>query len=298
MSDQALHGFLVICKPRGWSSHDVVARVRRLLGTRHVGHAGTLDPLAEGVLPLAINRATKLVNHLVEGDKAYFAVLRLGVTTDTLDAEGAVLEQRPLPALDPNTVTQVLAHFLGPQLQAPPAFSAVRVAGRRAYALARRGAAPELPPRPIIIRSLDLCWLAGDLLAIQVQCSKGTYVRALARDIGEALGCGASLARLVRTRVGALRLEDAAGLEELTAAVESGRLLELVIGIDRAFAAWPAVVLSSRAAARLRHGGAWRGPEAPPGTVARAYASDGSFLGLAATAGGGLWGPRLALEAA
>ena len=298
MSPARVHGFLTLCKPRGWTSHDVVARVRRILGTRHLGHAGTLDPLAEGVLPLAVGRATRLVDRLVEGDKAYFAELTLGQMTDTLDADGAILERRPVPRLMPAQVEPILAGFRGPLQQVPPAYSAISVGGRRAYALARAGATPSLPARAVTIHSLELAWLHGERLAVRVRCSKGTYVRALARDMGEALGCGAHVSRLVRTAVGGLTLATAAHPDELADAVGAGRLGELLLSIDETFLALAALQVGERAAAAMCHGATWRSAAMEAGREARVYTGDGEFLGLATSGGGAEWRPRLALEAA
>jgi tRNA pseudouridine55 synthase len=203
-------GILNINKPSGWTSHDVVARVRRLSGQRRVGHAGTLDPLAEGVLVVMLGRATRLADLVQAGRKTYVARITLGSATSTDDAEGAVIAEAPVPAFD---IEPVLAHFRGDILQVPPAYSAIKVGGQRAYAVARRGEAVTLEARPVMI--YDLRVLGLEPLTLEVTCSRGTYIRSLARDIARALGTVGHLAHLVRTRVGPFALDDAVALDTL-----------------------------------------------------------------------------------
>jgi tRNA pseudouridine55 synthase len=295
--DADVHGLLNICKARGFTSHDVVAVVRRTLGTRRVGHAGTLDPLAEGVLPVCVGRYTRLVDLIADTEKGYYAEVELGARTTTDDAEGEVVGRRPVPALTPDTLETVLATFRGPIEQVPPAFSAIKVAGRRAYDLARRGDAPELVARPVTIHRLSLVDWLPPRLALLVVCSKGTYVRSLARDIGTALGCGAHLTRLVRLWVGSFGLEEAVSLEEIGAATALGRLDAVLRTADDALAELPALVVPERRLVDLRHGRPWpthvRGaPEGPT----RVYDTGGRLLGLAEhDRRRGVWQPRLAL---
>jgi tRNA pseudouridine55 synthase len=207
-------GILNINKPSGWTSHDVVARVRRLAGEKRVGHAGTLDPLAEGVLPVLLGRATRLADFVQGGRKTYIARIALGTATSTDDLEGEVVETRPVPPL--TDIDSALAAFRGDILQTPPAFSAVKVAGQRAYAVARRGGSLALDARPVTI--YDLHVLSLEPLKLEVTCSRGTYIRSLARDLAVALGTVGHLAHLVRTRVGPFRIEDAVALEGLDVA--------------------------------------------------------------------------------
>src|SRR4051794_17233373 len=190
-----IHGLLNVCKARGFTSHDVVAIVRRTLGTRRVGHAGTLDPLAEGVLPICVGRYPRLVDLLGDTDKGYYAEIELGVRTTTDDAEGEIVERRDVPTITAEGLEPFLASLRGNIEQVPPAFSAIKVNGRRAYDLARRGAALELAARPVTIYRLNLVSWSSPRLSLLVVCSKGTYIRSLARDLGEMLGCGAHLTR-------------------------------------------------------------------------------------------------------
>jgi tRNA pseudouridine55 synthase len=210
-----LVGLLNINKPPGWTSHDVVAKVRRLSGQRRVGHAGTLDPAAEGVLPVLLGPATRLADLAQAGPKEYLAEVRLGVATDTDDADGRPVATAPVPTLDPATLDRVRRQFVGEMAQVPPRYSAVKVQGQRAYAVARRGGEPTLQPRLVTLYDLDVELLAPDRLRMRVECGSGFYVRALARDLALALGTVGHLTSLVRTRVGPLRLEDAHTLEQL-----------------------------------------------------------------------------------
>ena len=206
-------GILNIRKAAGWTSHDVVARVRRLAGERRVGHAGTLDPLAEGVLVVLLGRATRLADYVQAQPKTYVAQIALGTATSTDDAEGEVIATERVPSFD---IESVLPGFVGDILQVPPAYSALKIAGQRAYALARRGDTVTLEARPVTI--YDLRVLALDPFTLEVTCSKGTYIRSLARDIAQALGTVGHLAHLLRTRVGPFTLEEAVGLESLDVA--------------------------------------------------------------------------------
>jgi len=210
-----LTGILNVNKPKGWTSHDVVARVRRLAGQKRVGHAGTLDPLAEGVLPVLLGRATRLADFIQAGQKTYRAVVCLGVATETDDAEGAVISSVAVPPLSVRHLSETLARFEGEILQTPPRYSALKVAGRRAYAVARGGGDVDLAPRPVTVYDMALVgWTSGEL-TVDVTCSKGTYVRALARDIAAELGTVGYLGSLVRTRVGPFLLDDAVTLDQL-----------------------------------------------------------------------------------
>jgi tRNA pseudouridine55 synthase len=284
--DSGLDGFLNICKPVGPTSHDVVVSARRLLGTSRVGHAGTLDPLGEGVLPLALGRATRLLDELSEADKAYYAEAVLGLRTSTDDAAGETVQQRPVPKFGPDELDQAMAEFLGDSEQVPPAFSALKIKGQRAYALARKGYEIKLEPRPITIYRIERRRWEWPVLSFSVRCSKGTYIRALARDLGERLGVGASLRRLVRLRVGPFDLRDAIGLDDLR--IQGSQLVVQadVLALER-----PALILSDRDREHLRHGRAWLAAESSP--LARAYTSDGRFAALLAY-DTGQWKSKLA----
>ena len=207
-------GLLVVDKPAGWTSHDVVGRCRRLAGTRKVGHAGTLDPMATGVLVLGVGRATRLLGHLALTDKAYDATIRLGATTVTDDAEGELVEQRDASDVTDEALAAAMAALTGPLQQVPSAVSAVKVDGVRSYARVRAGEAVELAARSVVVARFALLERRGDELDVAVECTSGTYVRALARDLGAALGVGGHLTALRRTRVGPFDLAQARTLEQ------------------------------------------------------------------------------------
>jgi tRNA pseudouridine55 synthase len=246
-----MHGVLVVAKPAGPTSHDVVALVRRLAGTRRIGHGGTLDPFASGVLPLFLGGATRVVEYHLGDDKAYRATVCFGATSTTDDLDG---ELTPVDAAGPEraAVEDALTSMLGAQLQRPPVFSAIQVGGRRAYAMARAGEAVDLPPRQVTLHSLDLVdWDAADpsrpIAIVDVRCSAGTYVRALARDLGERLGSGAYLGGLVRSASGPFRLEDALSLDrirEAAAADGPEGVRRLLLPIDTGLDAMPGVPLT------------------------------------------------------
>lgn len=296
-ADADIHGFLNVCKPRGFTSHDVVAVVRRALGSRRVGHAGTLDPLAEGVLPVCVGRYTRLVDFVSEGQKGYYAELELGARTSTDDAEGKVLEQHPVPDLTDADLEQALAPFRGRIQQVPPAYSAVKVAGQRAYDLARRGDAPVLAARAVTVHRLDALNWQPPTLTLLVACSKGTYVRSIVRDLGEALGCGAHLTRLVRLWVGTFSLAEAYSLDEIGAAASGGSLNSVLRPAEVALRSLPAAIVERRRIIDMSHGRPWPAqPEADTEGLARVYDSDGLLLGLAEhDVKRRAWQPRLAL---
>jgi tRNA pseudouridine55 synthase len=246
-------GLVVVDKPSGWTSHDVVARVRRLAGTRRVGHAGTLDPMATGVLVLGVGRATRLLGHLALTDKAYDATIRLGVSTATDDAEGPVVRRVPARDVPEAAVRAAVAALTGELLQVPPPVSAIKVAGRRSYARVRAGEAVAHAPRPVTVSEFRVHELrpAGEALDVDVSvvCSSGTYVRALARDLGAALDVGGHLAALRRTRVGPYPLADARSLDALAAAFT---VVPLADAVRRAFPVRP---VSADEARVVAHGG-------------------------------------------
>jgi tRNA pseudouridine55 synthase len=258
-----LVGILNIDKPRGWTSHDVVARVRRLAGQKRVGHAGTLDPAATGVLPVVLGRATRLVELIQAGHKTYRARVQLGAATATDDAEGELLARAAVPPLEHAQVEAALAQFRGEILQTPPRFAAIKVDGQRAYAVARRGGEPKLEPRQVTIYALHLLDLGPSSLHLEVTCSGGTYIRALARDLGAALGTLGHLTELVRTRVGPFCLEDAISLDHLAErGVESA-----LLPADRALPDAPRFEATPDLAARLTNGVAVPANDLPSGPV-------------------------------
>jgi tRNA pseudouridine55 synthase len=264
-------GLVVVDKPGGMTSHDVVARVRRLAGTRKVGHAGTLDPMATGVLVLGINRATRLLGHLTLSDKRYDATIRLGVTTTTDDAEGEVLETRSTDAVTADAVREVLAGLVGEIDQVPSAVSAIKVDGRRAYTRVRAGEAVELPARRVTVHSLEVTALDLPTVEVSVHCSSGTYVRAIARDLGTALGVGAHLTSLRRTSVGPFGLTAAYTLDELI------ERFSIVAIADAARASFPARELDEAQSADVRVG---RRLDLPLDGTTALFAPDGEFLAL------------------
>jgi len=234
-------GVLNIDKPPGVTSHDVVDAVRRLLKIRRVGHTGTLDPLATGVLPLCVGKATRIAQYLTQADKEYLITMRLGVTTDTLDADGKILMQLDDFTIDPTKLEEVLQSFVGEVQQVPPLFSAKKLHGVRLYRLARRG--EQVERRPVTVKIYQLTFLAYEppFVRFHVRCSKGTYARALCDDIGRALGCGACLYSLVRTKAGPFNVKDALGLSQLQKLVAEGDLRTVLIPIEEALAYLPAV---------------------------------------------------------
>jgi tRNA pseudouridine55 synthase len=250
----SLDGVLNVNKPAGWTSHDVVARLRSLLRISRVGHAGTLDPAATGVLPVLVGRATRIAEYLLDWDKEYLAVLRLGETTDTLDATGTVLERRETGRLDEAAIREAVARFRGRIAQVPPMYSAVKVAGVPLYKAARAGRVVERGPREVVVHAIDVLGIAGRDVTLRVVCGKGTYVRTLCADIGAALGVGGHLLTLERRRVGPLAVDAALSPQALGDLAAAGRLGEVLLSLDLALAALPALELDKTAALRARHG--------------------------------------------
>lgn len=224
-----INGFIVIDKPAGITSHDVVSRVRRILGTRKVGHTGTLDPFATGVLPIAVLDGTKAIPFLDEGVKCYVALMQLGIATDTLDMTGKPLRQGDYAAISEQQLLDIFARFTGPILQIPPMYSAIKQGGQPLYKLARLGQEVERAPRPVEIYSIELLSFAPPLVSFRVTCSRGTYVRTLADDIGAMAGCGAALKELRRTASGPFQIDNAHTLESLESASLEGRLASICI---------------------------------------------------------------------
>ena len=280
-------GILLIDKPRDHTSFDVVARLRGMLGVRKIGHSGTLDPMATGVLPILILRATKCCDILPNQDKTYRATLRLGVTTDTLDITGKVVCRRPVTA-GKREVLAALDPFRGVIWQTPPMYSAVQVDGKRLYDLARQGREVERPRRQVEIRSLELLDSREEegLYTLEVSCSKGTYIRSLCHDLGEALGCGAVLTQLRRTRAAGFSVEDCITIEEAGELASRGLLWDRVLPVEKAFEQLPQIVLSGRQARMFRNGVRLDSNrvEAPSavrkGAASRIVSADGCFLAV------------------
>jgi tRNA pseudouridine55 synthase len=285
-----MDGALLLDKPLGVSSNFALQKAKKIMGARKAGHGGTLDPLASGLLVVVFGEATKFAGPLLDGDKEYLATLQLGVTTATGDAEGDVLERRPIDANDAD-VQEVLGRFRGEIEQIPPMYSALKRDGVPLYKLARRGEEVERKPRRVSISQLDLRAFHSPLMEIRVRCSKGTYIRTLAQDIGAALGCGAHLAALRRTGSGRFRIDDAVGLEVLAAMSPESRLrrllplAELLVGLPRA-------ELDAPSAARLRNGQALPVSGLAQG-LCGVFGPDGAVLGLGRSDGASLHPLRL-----
>ena len=249
-----MDGVLAVNKESGWTSHDVVAKVRELLGGVKVGHAGTLDPAATGLLPLLIGKGTRIAEYLVEWDKEYRAQLRLGETTDTLDATGTVLVRQSTAHVTPAAIREAVERFRGEIQQLPPMYSAVKIDGVPLYRLARAGKTLVREPRTVVIHQLDVLGIDGQNVTLRVVCSKGTYIRTLCADIGKALGVGGHLRALERTRVGPLMLDQALTVDEINRRHRVGDLTAHIRPLDEVLRNLPAVVVDSRAADRVCHG--------------------------------------------
>lgn len=243
-----MHGVLVVDKPKGITSFDVVREVRRALGEKKVGHTGTLDPMATGVLPVCVGDATKISQFILESTKAYDATVKLGAVTDTLDAEGKVLETRPVPAITRELLEGALSKFRGTFQQVPPMYSAIKVGGKRLYELARAGEEIERKPREVTVYDLQLRDFSADEVKLSVRSSKGFFVRSLAADLGEALGCGAHLCALRRTQSGPFTLAQAIPLAEVTKS-------STLVSLNDSLKDLPEHRVSDAEAQRVRHGG-------------------------------------------
>ena len=270
-----MNGIVIVDKPSGWTSQDVVARLRRVFGTRRIGHGGTLDPMATGVLPVFVDRATRGVEFFEHAEKTYEAVLRLGLTTDTEDISGTVLTQNPVSVTEAEFLA-ALENFRGEILQVPPMYSALKVNGQKLCDLARKGREVERQPRPITIHELTCLEFNGETARLRVLCSKGTYIRTLCKDIGEALGCGGCMEALRRTAAGAYTIEEAVPLQTLLDTEEPGAFLRPV---DSMFSQYEAVQLTPKQETRCRNGNSFT-LSLPDGTY-RAYSQNGEFLMLA-----------------
>ena len=273
-------GIVIVDKPAGWTSQDVTARLRRVFGTRRIGHGGTLDPMATGVLPVFVGRATRGVEFFEHADKTYEAVLRLGTVTDTQDSTGTVLEKRPVTVTEAE-FRNILPKFTGEIAQIPPMYSAIKVDGKKLYELARAGKEIERKPREITIFSLELLEFFGETAKIRVHCSKGTYIRTLCHDIGAALGCGGCMETLRRTAAGEYTLADSVELDTL---LNAERPEDYLRDVDTLFRQYPAVTLTEKQTLRCRNGNSFS-IALPEGSY-RAYDGQGTFLLLAQVRGG------------
>ncbi len=285
-----MEGVVNINKPSGMTSHDVVQHMRRILGEKRIGHTGTLDPLATGVLVLCIGQATRIARYLEAGEKEYEAVMRLGVTTDTLDADGRILETRSHPIPEPGVIVPLMQRFLGTIMQRPPAFSAVKKSGIPSYKLAREGKAEPNKPRPVTIHALELTAYEYPFMSIRVRCSKGVYIRSLCADIGDALGTGAHVTKLQRTRSGQFNIKNAVAPCELASMVADGKVQRAITTINDALSHVPPVPLAEAEAIRVTHGSKVSCPFEPEAGarngLVRLYDPLGRLLALARLEGG------------
>lgn len=290
------HGVLNVSKPTGWTSHDVVAKVRRLFQLRKVGHAGTLDPEATGVLPVLLGKGTRLSEFLLHWDKEYEAVLRLGQETTTQDATGAVVRECSVQGLRPESIHAAVAQFHGEQRQVPPMYSAVKVGGQPLYKAARAGKTLDRQPRPITIYQIEVRAMALPCVTLWVRCSKGTYIRTLCADIGQVLGVGGHLSRLTRMRVGPLHLDRAWSLGDIGRGDDPFECPGAFLDLDEALAHLPAVTVDPAVVGKVVHGAPVSDAdvrpaddrENPAGTLIRVKDGMGRLLAL------GKWAPSTA----
>ena len=273
-----MNGIIIIDKPQEWTSNDVVSRLRRVFNTRRIGHGGTLDPMATGVLPVFVGRATRGVEFFEHAEKVYETTIRFGLTTDTEDITGKTLTETEVH-LTEDELQAILPRFRGEILQIPPMYSAIKVNGQKLYDLARKGREVERQPRPITIHELRLLEFAGNEARLRVRCSKGTYIRTLCKDIGEALGCGGCMAALRRVEAGEYTLEGSVPLRQLLDLSEAGEDVEhLLRPVDTMFASHPKLSLNEKQTRLVKCGNAFA-EKCPDGTY-RVYAPDGEFLAL------------------
>jgi tRNA pseudouridine55 synthase len=287
-----VHGILLFNKPIGISSNAALQRVKRLFQARKAGHTGSLDKIATGLLPICLGEATKLSGFLLDADKYYQAECTLGMTTTTGDKEGTIKEVRPLVGLSKNKIEEVIESFIGPQQQIPPMHSAIKYKGQALYKLARQGQVVERKARTIVIHALTIDSFEENRLKIEVHCSKGTYIRTLAEDIGEALGCGAYVSALHRIGVG--RYRDMLDFESLEDYAAQGleTLDNLLIPMDSILSHWPEVILTKELAYYVQQGHAVQIPKAPTNGWVKLVTDNARFLGIAEVLDDGRIAPR------
>ena len=281
-----IHGVIIVYKEQGYTSHDVVAKLRGIVGQKKIGHTGTLDPDAVGVLPVCLGRATKLCDMLTDKDKIYEAVMLLGVETDTQDTTGQTVEERDISGLTEEAVKDAVAFFEGDYDQIPPMYSALKVNGKKLYELAREGKTVERKARKVHIYKIEIQSIDLPRVTMTVHCSKGTYIRTLCHDIGQRLGCGACMEKLTRTKVSQFAISDSLTLKQIEICKEEGRLSEIVVPIDEMFAAYDSIVVSGEAA-RLAYNGnlikecdAQKEKNILDEAYVRVYDDTGKFIGV------------------
>lgn len=279
-----LHGMINVYKEKGYTSHDVVAKLRGIAGQKKIGHTGTLDPDAEGVLPVCLGNATKVCGLLTDQDKTYRAVLLLGVSTDTQDIGGTVLKRRETGGLETGRVIEVIQSFKGAYQQIPPMFSALKVNGKKLYQLAREGKSVDREARTVEIREIKILWIDLPRIEIEVCCSKGTYIRTLCHDIGETLGVGGCMESLLRTQSGRFYLEQSIRLGELQKAKEEGRIQEMLTPTDAIFEEYPKITIDPSIEKRLKNGNSLpvqdRGCHLADGAHVRVYDTKDRFSAI------------------
>ena len=241
-----IHGIINVYKEKGFTSHDVVSKLRGIVGQKKIGHTGTLDPDAEGVLPVCLGRATKLCDLLTDKDKVYETALLLGTVTDTQDVSGEILERRDTSSVTEAMLREKISTFEGGYAQIPPMYSALKVGGKKLYEHAREGSSVERKPRNIKIYNIDILKVELPRVKMRVLCSKGTYIRTLCHDIGESLGCGGCMEELLRTQVSRFQLENAYTLSQIEESKEKGKLEDLILPIDEMFSEYPKAVVMDR----------------------------------------------------
>ena len=279
------NGIINIYKEAGFTSHDVVAKMRGICGQKKIGHTGTLDPQATGVLPVCLGSGTKLCDMLTDKDKEYVAELLLGVTTDTQDTTGEILEKKSVEVTE-EEVREAVMSFVGPYDQVPPMYSALKVDGKKLYELARAGKEVERKARPVTIHEIEILEINLPVVKMRVSCSKGTYIRTLCADVGEKLGCGGTMQSLLRTKVERFVLEDAITLSELEKLRDEGRIGDVLVPVDKVFAECPALYVRADLAKLLENGNAIYPNQTEekkyyaPGKQVRFYRNDESFAGI------------------
>ncbi len=280
-----MNGIINVYKEQGFTSHDVVAKLRGILRIKKIGHTGTLDPDAVGVLPVCVGKATKVCDLLTNQDKTYTATVKLGITTDTYDMSGKIVTESK-PMISEEAVRSALKEFTGEIMQIPPMYSAIKVNGKKLYELARQGKVIERKPRAVTIHAINLLEYDSeeDEFVIEVTCSKGTYIRSLCHDIGEKLGCGAAMKSLVRNRVGNFRMENAFTLSQIETAAENENW-DILLPIDSVFSSFPACYVADRAMKFLQNGGLISPEyctvqELESGTPVRMYSDRGEFYAI------------------
>lgn len=293
-----VNGILLLDKPIGGSSNKTLQDVKHIFKAAKAGHTGNLDPLASGMLPLCFGEATKISAFLLDADKHYMGICKLGVRTTTADCEGEIIEERPVPELTESQIEAVLEKFRGEIQQIPPMYSALKQNGVPLYKLAREGKVVEREPRTVQIYQLELVSFNGDELELSVSCSKGTYIRTLVEDIGEILGCGAHLIQLRRTKVGPFEEAGMVTMEQIKAAAEEGThtLDDFLLPMEDALKSWPDIILTENSLFYVQQGQPVQVPQAPAEGLVRLFSQSGKFIGVGQVLDDGRVGPKRLMQ--